>query len=111
MFLLSDLGLKSLNQLEKLLQKDSSVKIHRGHGEHCIYIQPSPKYYDEGLNFIQTIYNWLCMGFYPGLRVVNVFQRYDLNTLKICLNDNHTFYQCMIQCFDEHCQRSRPYED
>lgn len=111
MFGLRDNGLESMERLERIIQHDKCLKVYRSGGEHCIYIQPHPQSYDDGLKYIERIYGWLCHGEFPGLRVVNVFQRYDLNTLKICLNDDHTFYRCMIQCFDRHCQRSRPYED
>lgn len=100
-------------ELEKLLKKDSSVKVHCGSGEHCIYVQPNPYEYDEGVKFIGNVYNWLCKGSYPGLRVIDCFQRYDLHSLKICVNSDNKreSYRELIDCIEDEHHRSRPYED
>ena len=111
MFGLRDTSLDSMERLEQIIQHDQSLKVHRSSGEHCIYIQPHINHYDEGYEFVQQIYHWICHGEFPGLRVVNAFQRYDLNTLKICLDEKDSFYTCMVNCFEEYCHRSRPYED
>lgn len=66
--------------------------------------------YGEGCEYIQHIYDWLCRGFYPGLRVQNVFQRFDINTIKVCVNPDR-IYTVMSDVIDDHHQRSRPYED
>lgn len=104
-------GNDSLKNLVETIQRDPSIKLTPKEEEGCIYIHPNKDMYHDGCEYIQHIYDWLCRGFYPGLRVKNVFQRYDVNTILVCVRDDERFYQCMVDCFDGHCQRSRPFED
>lgn len=108
MILLS--GHESLQRLKKIVKNDPSIRLHECEDGDCIFIQPMANDYDLGLAFIKQIYIWLCHGEYPHLRVVNVFPRYDCNTLKICVNDNES-YRELIDCIEDHDLKGlKPYE-
>lgn len=109
MLVLSDQSIQSMERLGRLVEKDNAVEVMWSENRNCIHIQPCQDLHQDGINFINKIYEWLCHGEYPGLAVKNVFERYDLYSLKVCIRDD-VFYDCMIQCIDDHHLDSRPYE-
>lgn len=101
----------SLDNLHKQIVEDPALNVKLTEGGECLFIGPKSELYDEGVQYIQQIYEWLKHGEYPNLRVVNVFTRYDLNTLKVCRRDEYDHqYDTLIDCFND-TDRTKPYED
>ena len=95
MLILSD----SFTRLYETVIKEPTIKVWLVDDYNCMYIQPNQKRYTEGIEYINRVYGWLSQGEYEHLRVVNVFQRYDMNTIKVCKREDT--YSCLIESMEK----------